>query len=458
MSFKEKISLKDAIEFIVDNRGKTVPTADTGIALIATNCINNSSLYPEFKNVRYISDETFNNWFRAHPKPDDIIFTLKGSQNGAACLVPQIVNFAIAQDMVALRANKKLMDPYFLLAALRSKEIQYSIKSLDVSDVIPHLKKGDFDKLLLPFPKLDIQKSIGEIFITLERKIELNRQMNQILEAMAQALFKSWFVDFDPVMDNALAAGNEIPDELQTIAEKRSLVPDSMKLLSKNPELAEKFPSSYVFNESLGKWIPEGWEVKSIGDIATVGSAKRIFANEYKTSGVPFFRGKEITLLSQGSNFDSEIYISEERFSELKIKNGVPEKDDILLTSVGTIGNTYLVEEDDEFYFKDGNLTWFSNYKTEISGKYLKTWFDSEEAIQAIDNIKIGSTQQAITISSINTIKLIHGNDSIITEFNKWLNSSISERQLKTKQTKTLIQLRDKLLPELISGRVRVPE
>jgi type I restriction enzyme S subunit len=185
MNYKEKISLKNAIEFIVDNRGKTVPTSDQGIALIATNCINNISLFPEFKNVRYISGETFNNWFRAHPKPDDIIFTLKGSQNGAACLVPKIVNFAIAQDMVALRANKKIMDPYFLLAVLRSKEVQYSIKSLDVSDVIPHLKKGDFDKLLLPKPSLEIQKSIGQIFITLERKIELNRQMNQTLEAIA---------------------------------------------------------------------------------------------------------------------------------------------------------------------------------------------------------------------------------------------------------------------------------
>jgi len=286
MSFKEKISLKDAIEFIVDNRGKTVPTADTGIALIATNCINNSSLYPEFKNVRYISDETLNNWFRAHPKPDDIIFTLKGSQNGAACLVPEIVNFAIAQDMVALRANRKLMDPYFLLAALRSKEVQFSIKSLDVSDVIPHLKKGDFDKLLLPFPKLDVQKSIGEIFITLERKIELNRQMNQTLEAMAQALFKSWFVDFDPVMDNALEAGIPIPDELEAMAEKRRVFANreersgkqsvSKRLIDTNPALAALFPSSFVFNEALGKWIPEGWEVKSFGDVSKCFDSKRI--------------------------------------------------------------------------------------------------------------------------------------------------------------------------------------
>ncbi len=79
----------------------------------------------------------------------------------------------------------------------------------------------------------------------LDDKIELNRQMNQTLEAMAQALFKSWFVDFDPVLDNALEAGHEIPDSLQAMAEKRQLVPDSTKLLHKNPALAAQFPSFF---------------------------------------------------------------------------------------------------------------------------------------------------------------------------------------------------------------------
>ena len=95
--------------------------------------------------------------------------------------------------------------------------------------------------------------------------------MNQTLEAMAQALFKSWFVDFDPVIDNALAAGNEIPEALQAKAEKRKKrsslkggVPEGRggRLLDTNPQLATLFPSSFVYSEALGKWIPEGWEVK----------------------------------------------------------------------------------------------------------------------------------------------------------------------------------------------------
>ena len=103
------IKLSETTKFIVDNRGKTVPTADTGIPLIATNCIDNRNLYPIYEKLRYVSQDTYDNWFRSHPKPMDIILTLKGSQNGAVNLVPDPVDFCIAQDMVALRVDETLM-------------------------------------------------------------------------------------------------------------------------------------------------------------------------------------------------------------------------------------------------------------------------------------------------------------------------------------------------------------
>ncbi len=94
------IPLSQTTKFIVDNRGKTAPTASDGIPLIATNCIDNDQLYPVYNNVRYVSQETYEDWFRSHPEPNDIILTLKGSQNGAACLVPKPVAFAIADSFL----------------------------------------------------------------------------------------------------------------------------------------------------------------------------------------------------------------------------------------------------------------------------------------------------------------------------------------------------------------------
>ena len=105
-------------------------------------------------------------------------------------------------------------------------------------------------------------KAIAHILGSLDDKIELNRRMNETLEAMAQALFKSWFVDFDPVIDNALAAGNTIPDELkekaairQGLGDKRKSLPDDIRRL---------FPSEFAYTEEMG-WIPKGWEVSKVG-------------------------------------------------------------------------------------------------------------------------------------------------------------------------------------------------
>jgi len=192
---QQKISLAKATKFVVDNRGRTAPTASTGIPLIATNCVNNRDLYPVHENIRFVSQSTYTNWFRSHPKPGDILLTLKGSQNGAVCLVPDPVDFAIAQDMVALRADEDVVEPSFLFAALRSPDVQAQIKNLDVSGVIPHLKKSDFDKLILPLPDLGAQKAIGNLYLQISRKIDLLNRQTRTLELMAETLFRQWFVE-----------------------------------------------------------------------------------------------------------------------------------------------------------------------------------------------------------------------------------------------------------------------
>ena len=195
MSEWKEIPLSNTTSFIVDNRGRTAPIELDGIPLIATNCISNNNLYPIYENLRYVSEDTYKTWFRSHPEPGDIILTLKGSQNGAVCLVPNPVNFVIAQDMVALRVNENVINRLFLFAALRSADVQAQIKNLDVSGVIPHFKKSDFDKLLLPYPDRKVQDSIGQIYISLCNKIDLLHRQNTTIETLAETLFRQWFVE-----------------------------------------------------------------------------------------------------------------------------------------------------------------------------------------------------------------------------------------------------------------------
>ena len=207
MSYK-KVPFLSLLEEIVDNRGKTCPTATDGIPLIATNCIKNENLYPTYENIRYVSNETYKSWFRGHPLPGDIIFVTKGSP-GQTCWVPDPVNFCIAQDMVSIRVNEKSIYAKYLFALLRSKHVQKQIENMHVGTLIPHFKKGDFDKLNLCIDEdREVQKRIGDFYFILSNKIELNLRMNKTLESIAQAIFKEWFVDFRfPGFDGELVDG-----------------------------------------------------------------------------------------------------------------------------------------------------------------------------------------------------------------------------------------------------------
>ena len=189
-----RVPLTELLSFVVDNRGKTVPTAPSGHKLIATNCVTNNALFPVYEKIRYLSEETYQTWFRAHPIPGDILFVNKGTP-GRVCLVPDPVDFCIAQDMIALRADESKIYPKYLFAVLRSREIQQQIYNTNVGDVIPHFKKQFLDQLLIPIPERSIQESIGDLYYVLSLKAERNKKINDNLEQQAMALYRQMFVE-----------------------------------------------------------------------------------------------------------------------------------------------------------------------------------------------------------------------------------------------------------------------
>ena len=208
----KQVPLPELLDFIVDNRGKTVPTVSKDeacqIVLIATNCIRNENLFPVYEKIRYISEDTYENWFRAHPVAGDIVFVNKGTP-GRVCLCPDTIDFCIAQDMMALRVNPEKLYNKYLLAILRSREIQEQIRITSVGDTIPHFKKEYLKELYIPVPPIEIQRIIGDYYFKLSQKIELNKKINENLEQQAQAIFKAWFVDYEPF-------GGVLPEDWRT--------------------------------------------------------------------------------------------------------------------------------------------------------------------------------------------------------------------------------------------------
>ncbi|HJX18682.1 MAG TPA: restriction endonuclease subunit S [Acidiferrobacterales bacterium] len=129
-----------------------------------------------------------------------------------------------------------------------------------------------------------------------------------------------------------------------------------------------------------------------------ITSSKRIFASDYRAEGVPFYRGKEITEKYKGNlAVSTELFISRTMFEEIKAKFGAPQLGDLLLTSVGTLGSPYVVKPGEEFYFKDGNLTWFRNFK-DLDSKFLYYWLASPQGKAELKKCTIGSSQSAFTI------------------------------------------------------------
>jgi len=160
------------------------------------------------------------------------------------------------------------------------------------------------------------------------------------------------------------------------------------------------------------------WKRIKLKKIANITSSKRIYMNEYVTEGIPFYRSKEIIDLFNHKELQDVLYISEQRYGTIKNQFGVPKKGDLLLTSVGSVGTPYLVNNNDKFYFKDGNLTWFKNFSKESMSKFLFYLLQAPNIKKQIINFSKGSSQSAITIETLKEIELgfphIHTQERIV--------------------------------------------
>jgi type I restriction enzyme M protein len=145
--------------------------------------------------------------------------------------------------------------------------------------------------------------------------------------------------------------------------------------------------------------INPDWEMVELGEVCEITSSKRIFQEEYVSEGIPFYRSKEVIELSKGLDIKTELFISNKRYDEIKSKFNIPKKGDILLTAVGTIGVTYVIANDNPFYFKDGNLVWLKEFKAHNSDflKILLSQRIKEEFIHLAD----GAAYNALTIDKL---------------------------------------------------------
>ena len=387
-----KITLTELLSFIVDNRGKTVPTAPSGHKLIATNCVTNNSLFPTYEKIRYLSEKTYQTWFRAHPMPGDILFVNKGTP-GRVCMVPNPVDFCIAQDMIALRADNSKIYNKYLFAILRSREIQEQIYNTNVGDVIPHFKKQFLSELLIPVPDRKIQEYIGNLYYILSYKAEHNKKINENLEKQAQALFQNLFID------NA------------------------------RPE----------------------WKQGTVCDLGSVigGSTPSKSKPEYYTdSGIAWITPKDLSV-----NKSKFIYHGENDITELGLKNSsasVMPEGTVLFSSRAPIG--YIAIAAGEVTTNQGFKSIVP--KSEIGTAFV--YYFLKYNLPVIEGMASGSTFKEISGSVMKSVPAFVPDSETLNVFRLFCKPLFEQQKILELQNQSLEKLRHALLPKLMNGEINI--
>lgn len=422
MSKEVKYSpITDLLTDIVDNRGKSVPTVDEGFPLIATNCIKNSSIYPIFEKVRYVSDHTLKTWFRAHIKPNDILFVNKGTP-GRVCLVPNPVTFCAAQDMMAFRCNPEKIDYRYLFAVLRSKEIQKKIENNHVGLVIPHFRKQELSSLLIPIRSRDEQAYIGNLYITLSEKIELNNRINAELEAMAKTIYDYWFMQFD--------------------------------FPNKKGKPYKASGGKMVWSEELKREIPEGWRVEILSKVTSFLS--RGISPIYVENG-------GVCVLNQKCIRENTVRFHESRRHDNSSRDAsskLVRLYDVLVnsTGVGTLGRVALFKRlEEDFTTVDSHVTIIRPNPDVIDPLFFG--FTMVQKQSEIERFSQGSTGQVeLSRSQLESINLLIPEIELEKQFGEFYKPIVQKVAILEKENQKLTELRDWLLPMLMNGQIKIKD
>ncbi|WP_088212299.1 restriction endonuclease subunit S [Shewanella sp. Shew256] len=371
------------------------PTSDSGRFVRIIDYTNPS------EPVRYIK----NPGARYSVTPDDIVMIRYGSQT-AGKVVRGISGF-IANNLFKVNLKTSEVDAGFLYRILDSKKVFDYLRGSQSSSTMPAITFGMMDRIELRYPSISEQRTISAFFDSLDDRIALLRETNATLEAIAQALFKSWFVDFDPVHANAGTQAPSLPPEIQAL-----------------------FPAT--FTDSPHGPIPEGWTVSCLSEICQIASGKRPEIRsdvECEGAKVPLYGGAGVMGYTDKSLFDLK---------------------KILTGRVGTLGKVHIATP--PFWASDNVLV--------LTPKDQSNFYFSLNWLLAIDvhSLNRGSTQPLLTQKDLGAQQRALPPNEVLIEFDSLVAELYLKIQANSQQAQTLATLRDTLLPRLISGKLRLPD
>jgi type I restriction enzyme S subunit len=378
----------------------------------------------------YVSEQKATSLSANKARPGDLVFTQRGTL-GQVSLVPQLPfpEYVVSQSQMKVTLDPKRVDANFLYYVFKSPEQLEYIKNTAIQTGVPHTNLGILRNTPINLPRLLEQREIASMLGALDDRITLLRETNTTLEAIAQALFKSWFVNFDPVRAKSEGRAPEGMDEATA-----ALFPDG-------------------FEESALGFVPEGWTVGCIEDLCSVvtngGTPSRNKPVFWDGGTIPWFKTGEFKdgFLLKPSEFITQVAVSG---SSVKL---LP-KDAVLMAiyAAPTVGRLGVLTEPATF-----NQACTGMVASDVVGPWFLYWtlFNGRDWFNSRAN---GAAQQNISQAIVAAYRVVIPAQNVLDAFNRVVATVHDSIRLNSERVLALSEMRDTLLPRLISGQLRLPE
>lgn len=413
-------------------------------ALIRSQNVRNDRF--DVNGLVFIEEKNAKQLANVEVESADVLLNITGDSVARCCQVDSsILPARVNQHVAIIRPIWTKLDSQFLRYFLVSPEMQEHMLAWASSGATRNaLTKGMIEGFDVPLPSLDEQNAIAHILGTLDKKIEVNRKVSATLEAMAQALFKSWFVDFDPVIDNALAEGNQIPEEFEVRAAARESLGDARKPLPEH--LRQRFPSAFTYDEELG-WIPEGWKKGSISDLAELNPSAWSRKNAPAS-----LRYVDLASVKSGRIYEVTNYAYADAPSRAR---RILEVGDTIIGTVRPGNRSFALIQEDGLTGSTGFAVLRPKNSRDLEFIYI--CLTRNKVIEHFAHLADGGAYPAINASVVADLAIILPPAALLKAYHDltqhWLRS-IGARET---ENRDLAKTRDTLLPKLLTGEIRLP-
>ena len=453
MSDWKELPLNDVIELVIDHRGKTPKKLgfddffSEGYPVLSAKHVKTSGLV-NLDAMRFANEEMYKKWMKEPTQKGDVILTSEAPL-GELFYIDGSKKYVLGQRVFGLHPKSDVLDSMYLLVWLSSAEGQGRLQARATGSTVQGIKQSELLKIMIPIPPMKVQKDIASIYGSLDQKIQLNTQINQTLEQIAQALFKSWFVDFDPVRAKVQVLSDGLSFEQAELAAMQAIsgkTPEELTALSQAQpdryaelaETAKAFPCEMV--EVGGVEVPKGWNLKALDEIANYqnGLALQKFRPE---DDEPFLPVVKIAQLRQGYA-DGEEKAKASIKPECIINNG-----DVIFSWSGSL----LVD------IWCGGKAALNQHLFKVTSKRYPKWFYYFYTKYHLAEFQRIAYDKAVTMGHIkrehlSAAKCIVPNDELLA--NKTLENILEKIIFNRLENFNLQDTRDLLLPRLLSGEI----